>query len=197
MANISLVSPVGRTSFMKIYQPDFTFDKKSKEFSVTMLFPKDMSMAWIQDAWDKVAIEEFGSADKVNRPLFSAGNPFDDKGAIVDGDWKYNNADEPKKPLYEAYRGHWAMRFKSAEGKPPVIIDENKIEIINPADFQAGDYARIAMDLSSYRSKVYRNNNISVNFLVIQKDRVGERFSGGMSKEAALSMFDEGEGSLI
>ena len=196
MANKTLVTPVGQTSFMKVYKAEPNMAGTKNVFSCKLLFPKTMDMSWIKNAWDAVCMEEFGTLTPPGiRPLFSAGNPFDDKGAIMDGDWKYNSVAEGKKETYEAYRGMWVMGFTSDEGAPPAIVDEHKNEIINQAEFQSGDYARAAIELSSYTSKKFKSANVSVKFGALQKDRTGERFSGGMSTDRALEMFEDGSGS--
>lgn len=192
MANVKLVTPEGRTSFMKIYKAEPNMNGTKNVFSTKLLFPKDMDMGWIKDAWTKACMEEFGTANPSGcRPLFSAGNPYDDKGAIMDGDWKYGAVPEDKKEMYESYRGMWVMGFTVDENQPPTVVDENKIEIINQADFQSGDYARIVCELSSYISKKFKTPQVSIRFNVVQKMRDGERFSGGMSTEASLDMLGD------
>lgn len=192
MANKSLVTPVGRVSFLKIYKAELNMAGTASVFSCKLAFPKTMDMSWIQNAWDGVAMEEFKTKSPGGlRPLFSAGNPFDDKGAIMDGDWKYDSVAPDKKDLYEPYRGMWIMGFTAPEGTPPAVVDENKNEILDQSQLQSGDFARCAIELSSYISKKFKTANISIKFGAIQKDRTGEHFAGGMSAEKAISLFDE------
>ena len=192
MANKKIVTPTGRTSFMKVYVAESNMAGTAKVFSTKLLFPKDMDMSWIQNAWNKVCQDEFGTTTPPGlRPLFSAGNPFDDKGAIMDGDWKYDNVDPDKQDMYEAYRGHWVMGFTAPETTPPAVVDENKAEILDQSTFQSGDYARIACELSSYVSKKFKTPQVSIKFAAIQKVRDGERYAGGMGKEQAVQMFDD------
>ena len=192
MSNIRLVTPVGRLSFAKIYKAEPNMAGTANVFSLKLLFPKSMNMDWIKNAWEKAAMEEFGTTSPNGlRPLFSAGNPFDDKGAIMDGDWKYNSMSEDKKDTYESYRDHWVMGFTAEESQPPTIVDENKVEILDQSLLQSGDYARVVMEVSAYTSKKFRSPNISIRFNVIQKDRAGERFSGGMSKDTAMDMLGD------
>ena len=192
MADKKLVTPTGRTSFMKVYEAETNMAGTAKVYSLKLLFPKEMDMSWIENAWKHVCREEFGSENPRGlRPLFSAGNPYDDKGAIMDGDWKYNNVDGDKKEMYEAYRGHWVMGFTVPESNPPAVVDENKNEILDQGSFQSGDYARVAIQLSSYMSKKFRNPQVSIRFGAVQKVRDGERFGGGISQDQAVNMFDE------
>lgn len=161
-------------------------------FSLKLLFPKDTDMGWIRNAWDKACLEEFGTKSPSGlRPLFAVANPYDDKGAIMDGDWKYNSVNDDKKELYESYRGMWVMGFTVDENQPPTVVDEQKNEILNQSEFQAGDYARVVMELSSYMSKKFKTSQVSIRFNVVQKMRDGERYAGGMSTEASLDMLGD------
>lgn len=192
MANVKIVTPTGRTSFMKVYNAEPNMSGNANVFSLKLLFPKDMDMGWIKNAWAKACTEEFGNAAPTGlRPLFSVGNPYDDKGAIMDGDWKYGAVAEDKKELYESYRGHWVMGFTVGEAHPPTVVDEHKEEILDRSQFQSGDYARVVCELSSYIAKKFRTPQVSIRFAVVQKMRDGERFSGGMSKDTALEMLGD------
>ena len=167
-------------------------------FSLKLLFPKDMNMDWIKNAWAKAAQEEFNNPAPYNlRPLFSAGNPYDDKGAIMDGDWKYGVIPEEKKDQNESYRGMWVMGFTADELHRPMIVDENKNEVLDPSTFQSGDYARVVAELSSYTSKQFKTPQVSIRFSVVQKIREGEHFSGGMSKETALNMLGDAPSEAV
>lgn len=197
MASTSLVTPEGRTSFMKVFTAEMGLNTQAgKEFSVRLIIPKMQNMAWIQEAWDKVVAEEFGTVPARLRPLFSAGDPFDDKGAILDGDWKYANVAADKQDMYEAYRGSWIIGFKAKEAYPPAVVDELKNEILNQAQFQSGDYARCVIELSSYMGKKPAVPQVSIKLVAIQKMRDGERFSGGISTDSALSMFGDAPGTM-
>jgi len=191
MANARIVTPEGRTSFMKVFKAEPNMNNTANVFSTKLLIPKSTNMTWITQAWKKLCQEEFGSATPSGlRPLFSKGNPFDDKGAIMDGDWKYNNVAEDKKEIYETYQDNWVVGLNAPEIKPPAVVDENKQDIINQADFQSGDYARCVIELSAYTSRKFRTPQISIRLVVIQKTRTGERFSGGMSTDAGKDMLD-------
>ena len=188
MANVRFVTPEGRTSFMKVYAPEENLAGKSV-YSLKLLIPKSVNMNWIASKWKDACQEEFGTPSPPwLRPLFSAGNPFDDKGAIMDGDWKYENVDEDKKEMYEDYRGHWVMNFSSPADKKPKVVDADKNEILDQSEFQSGDYARVVGEISTYVSRKLKTKQASVNFKVVQKTRDGARFGGGMSTDAALDM---------
>ena len=192
MANVRIVTPEGRTSFLKVFTPELNMKGDKKIFTTKILFPKSESMKWLSDAWQKACLEEFGSPNPTGlRPLVSKGNPFDDKGAVMDGDWKYEAVPDDKKELYESYRGHWVMGFSADEQYPPVVCDPDKNEILDQSEFQSGDYARIIMELSSYTSKKFRTPQVSVKFILIQKTRSGERYGGVVDKTAALSMLGD------
>lgn len=197
MANKALVTPVGRTSFLKVFKAEPNMNNTANIFSLKLLIPKDADMNWITAPWTQVCLDEFGVASPANlRPLFSKGNPFDDKGAIMDGDWKYDNTPVDKKDAYEAYRGMWVIGLNAPENKPPAVVDENKVEIVNQADLQSGDYVRCVIELSSYTSKKFRTPQVSITLKAVQKDRAGERFGGGMSTDTAVDMLTGGDDAL-
>jgi len=198
MANVRFVTPEGRTSFMKIYEPEPNM-KGDLGYGLKLLIPKSVNMNWITEKWKQACREEFNNPSPSGvRPLFSAGNPFDDKGAIMDGDWKYNNVDEDKQEMYEDYRDHWVMNFWCPANMKPKVVDENKNEILDQSDFQSGDYARVVGEISTYTHKKLRTKQVSVRFKVVQKTRDGERFGGGMSTDAALDMLPglDGDGDM-
>lgn len=192
MSNALYKTPEGRTSFMKIFKPEMNFNETGKEYSLRLLIPKSENLSDLKDLWNGLAEEVFDRKDiKRLRPLFSSGDPFEDKGAIVDGDWKYENVDDDKKGTYEAYKGCWVLTAKCQDKFPPAIVDAHKQEIMSEADFASGDYAIIVIEISGYLNKKLKSPQMSVRLKAVQKTREGERFSGGSSSGAALDMFDD------
>lgn len=189
MANTAIVTPVGKTSFLKVFKAEPNMNGTANLFSLKLLLPKETNMDWIKTKWEEVCMDEFKTKTPGGlRPLFSAGNPFDDKGAIMDGDWKYDNTPVEKKDTYESYRGCWVFGLNAPEAKPPMVVGADKVEIMNQGDLQSGDYVRCVIELSSYTSKKYRTPQVSITLKVVQKDRTGERFGGGMASSTALDM---------
>lgn len=190
--NKAIVTPVGRTSFLKVFKAEPNMSNTKNVFSLKLLLPKDSNMDWIQNAWDEVALGEFKTKTPSGlRPLYSKGNPFDDKGAIMDGDWKYNSVDMDKRPTYESYKGMWVIGFTAPEERPPIIVDAAKNEIFNQGELASGDFVKCVVELSSYTSKKFKTAQISFTLKTAQKIRDGERFGGGMSSDAALDMLSD------
>lgn len=187
--NKAIVTPVGRTSFLKVFKAEPNMNGTANVFSMKLLIPKDASMDWIQNVWDEVCLGEFDRKSPSGlRPLYAKGNPYDDKGAIMDGDWKYDSVDVDKRDAYAAYKGMWVIGLNAPESKPPMVVDEDKNEILNTNDLQSGDYVRCVVELSSYMSKKFKTPQVSLLLKVVQKDRAGERFGGGMSTDSALDL---------
>ena len=192
MASTTVVTPIGRTSFMKVYEPQQSMNGEM-EYSLRLLVPKDdKDMKRLKDAWERVCLEEFRTPDPPGcRPFLSASDPYDDKGWIMDGDWKYNNTPDEKKDMYAAYQGHWVVSAKAKADYPPKVVDENKEEILDRSTFQSGDYARCVLELSAFTNKKLRRPVVSVKLLVVQKTGDGERFGGGVSPERAMAALDD------
>ncbi len=190
MATKTYITPKFRCSFMNVFKAVPNMSNTANEYNVTALIPKDADLSGLKQAWDDVAKEEWGKIPPRLRPLYSRHK--DDKGMLGDGDRKYAEADAEKQESYDAYRGCYTANLKSAETKPPKVVDANKDEIINVADFKSGDYARAVLELSSYDHKQW-GPQVSVKLLVIQKLADGPAFGGGVSTAAALDMLDPAE----
>jgi len=190
MASRTILTPEGRCAFMHVFEPS-TDPFGGVSYSVRLMFPKTMNMAWIEDAWKAVCIEEFKTATPPGlRPLYSK-DPEQDKGFIQDGDLRYQTAPIEKKPLYEAYRENWIVPLKTSPEAPPAVVGPDKVEIVDRSAFASGDYARAVIEVSAYTMKRLSKPMVSVRLRAIQKTRDGERFSGGVSASQAVEMLDE------
>lgn len=205
-ASTVMASKVGRTSFMDVFESVDNYNKDGKVYQVTMLFPKSESMDWLQDKWDEVSKDCWPNGEKDGtfkrlRPLFSAGDPFDDKGAVIDGDWKYgNNVKEDKKSLYESYRGNWLVSFKvKDDGQPwnpvPQVVGEDKSPLA-PTDFVSGNNAIVVFELSAFEANG-RPIMGALKLRVIQRQPGGEPFSTGVSTSAAMDLLDGGTDNMM
>ena len=191
MANRTIVTPEGRLSFPHIYEPSEDL-AGNLVYSLTLLIPKnaDPGIAVLKQAWDACLEEEFGSTDVPDMRPFLSKKPKEDKGWIKDGDEKYAATPADKKPEREYLRGMWIVPVKTPEEKKPLVVDENKNEIMDKSLLQGGDYIRCVLELSAYTNKKLRSPQLSVRLVVVQKTKTGKRFGGGVSADAALEMLE-------
>lgn len=186
---LSVITPIGRTSFMHVFRPADKFGGNGKEYSLTLLFPKSFvnegKFKPLEDAYATVTRNALSpKLCKVVRKLFGGEKPI-----LKDGDERYAKADaQGKGDTYAAYQDCYYLTV-SAE-KQPAVVDQRKEEIIDPGAFQSGDYGRAVLEISSYVSKNY-GPQVSLKLLVVQKVRTGDRFGGGVSTEAAISALEE------
>lgn len=172
-ANACLVTNC-RLSYANIYKtgPDLN---GRMVYSVTLLIPKTSNVDGIKQAITeavRIGIEKKWKGyqpPNLNLPL-------------KDGD-AYAAAKPGKR---DAYIGMWFINCKQdPEMGQPVLLDENRVRSINPQDIQSGDWANVVVEFVPFDTK--GNQGVTTIPKVIQKTMTGERFTGGLSTEAALA----------
>lgn len=157
---LKIITPEFRVAFPHIFKPSSINDSKLK-YSIVMLFQKDQDLKTVLAAMREAKTIAFGP-DKDKWPK-TVESPF-------------SNGDDEKFAKYQGYQGHWAVKASSGEDYRPGIVDRNNQEIINPADFYPGCYARA--QIYAHYWKIPGKQGIMFILENIQKLRDGEPFGG-------------------
>lgn len=192
MANVKVLTPEGRARFTHIFRP--TQDMKGKDIkAITVLIPKTSSLAVLEKGREDAAKEEFkGKVPGALRRITGGQKPI-----CKDGDEYYDTRDDDKKPMYEEYRGCWALTANCDVTAPLHIRDEKNAEVFDSAEIYDGCYVQVVLNLSVYTAKSRPDfpggPMLSVTLLAVRKTRDGEVIetaaSGGMSQEEVDAFF--------
>jgi hypothetical protein len=172
-SNACLVSNC-RLSYANIYKtaPDLN---GRLVYSVVLLIPKTSDVSGIKQAITEAVKQGIEKKWKGFQPP-NLNLPLKDGDAYA--------AAKPGKR--DAYVGNWFINCKQdPEMGQPVLLDENRVRSINPQDIQSGDWANAVVEFIPYDTK--GSQGVTTVPKVIQKTATGERFTGGLSVEAALA----------
>ena len=167
------MTPKFRVSFPQLFEPSAMDENSKPKYGVTMLFPKDVSLAKLKKAHDK-ALEE--GIEK----LWKGKKPKNLRSPFRDGDEEEDYCDK------DGYADHIFVRASSLQ--KPGVIDADKDKISDPAEVYAGCYARATV--VAYAYDVAGNRGVAFGLQNVQKLKDGEAFSGRMKAE---DEFDEWE----
>jgi hypothetical protein len=159
-ADGSMLTPEFRVSFPNVFQPG----KLSGKYGLTMLFTKDTDFS-VLEAAIKTKIKE----------KYPSGAPKGLLLPILDGE--ESDREEQKDTFY--------INAKSGKFRPGVV-DQNRVEITDEAEFYPGCYARATITL--YTWEYLGKKGVSVNLRNVQKLRDGEPL---MSRVSAADEFDQ------
>lgn len=151
-----ILTPTFRVSFAHVFKPGKSFQGKEPKYSVTMLFEKSTDLTDMKKLVGKVIRAKWGD-DKAKWPE-KLGLPF------KDGD--------KQKP--EAHKGKVVIEARSQIR--PGLVNQKCEEIINPAEFYSGCYARATVTCFAYEQM--GNSGVAFGLQNIQKVKDGEAFSG-------------------
>ena len=143
-----VVTGKARGSYVNVFRPRINDMNGKEEYSMSLLIPKsdEKTITKINAAVKEAAAKKFG--DKV---------PATFRHPLRDGD--------EERPEDEAYKGHYFLNVKSQQ--KPGIVDKNRQEVIDSADFISGDYCRVSMncyayDVSGNRGAAFGLGNVQV-----------------------------------
>ncbi len=171
-----------RLCFPALFSPK-TFKVSDKpKFMMQMLFkPNDPFLAKLKAEALIVLKEKF-------KDIKSFQNLTSWPTQLPVGFWNpFRVADEtPSMEKYTSHAGHIVISAKSA--LQPIVIDQNKQEILDEKQIYSGCYCRALVTVSAYKSKE-GGAGITIYFSSVQKLRDGEPLSG-LDKEKEMSAFD-------
>lgn len=161
-----IITPVARCSFVKVFKAD-----EDGKFSVVLMFPKDTTdMKDLEGAINHVIDEAYkGKRAGLHLP-------------IRDGDDENDAYYE-----YDDFEGMWAVTAKTTF--QPGIVDRNLQDIIDPAEFYSGVWARASVTAFAYEYKGKKGVSFSLNNL--QKIRDDENIGGGQSASKEFAGAEE------
>lgn len=159
-----------RTSFLRVFQPEFNDLKEKDEFSVDLLIPKDTDMSEFNALIADLKLRKWKNADHAVK-----------QAVLKDGDNKKSKAGDP----YEDYKG--MVYITPWNTDRPDVIDGLKAEITEASEFQSGDFCNCFIQCYAYDKK--GNTGIAYSLETIQKSSEGARMSGGMSKTSRRDVF--------
>ena len=167
-----------RSSYANVFEPRANASGDPK-YSCAILIPKDNEAAvkLVRDAI--AAAQEQGKASKWGGKI-----PKPCKIPLRDGD------EERDDPIYE---GHWFINASaSTKVKPAVKILDGGIlaDALDSEDFYSGCFGAAVLNFFPYDSNGNKGGGAGLN--VVLKTRDGEKLSGGVSAEEALSgLYDD------
>lgn len=188
-SRVTVLSPKGRLCFMNVFKTVENL-QKLEEYSIDILFPKGSDIEWIAGKYRKVCMDVFEEDHTLKRPLSYKGKGKSDKAILKDGDARYDAADKDKRETYAPYKGHvyMSIRILASDGKP-LVLDRDGDDVIDPGEFQSGDYGRVQFSMSAYRQPKW-GNMVSVKLMGVQKLADGEKLGGqGINKEEVRAAF--------
>lgn len=175
---VKVVTGKVRLSYVTVFEPRAVSEGGEKKYSISILIPKT----------DKKAIQQIEKA--VQKVI--------DQGSDILGKSKkglktpLRDGDEEKDG--EEYEG---MMFLTANSKnAPILVDENRQEIIDERELYSGCWGRISMNLYAFNTG--GNKGVACGLNSVQKLADGESFGGTyteaeMEEDFADDFFDEDE----
>lgn len=161
-----VVTGEARLSFVNVFEPKKIGENdKDAKYSVTVIIPKsdtrtvEAIKAAIKAAAEAGAQKHFGG-----RVPTSIANTF------YDGDEAKDDLGELKSNKYPEYKNSYFIRV-STKFKPKVL-NENRQEIIDPAEVYSGCYGRVSMTFFAYSGDGRRGVSAVLNN--VMKTRDGE-----------------------
>lgn len=168
-----------RASYVNVFQTKYNDLKGKDEYSMQLLIPKS----------DKETVKRIKEAiqDSVKKK-WGEKPPKSLKFTFRDGD-KEEDLAEDVKVGDEPYAGHYFMNVSSKD--KPGVVDRRTNPIIEPTDFQSGDYCMVS--LNSYAFDTKGNKGVSFGLMNIQVVEKGEPLGNRSRPEDDFKAFEDEE----
>ena len=187
----NIITPEFRVSYEAAFAPRKNDLNGKLEYSVAAIFPKGADLTALKNAAAKIIADKFG-ADQSKWPA-NMRKPF----RRCSERWKQV---EGKQIIPAGYEDGDAIFLTLKSAQKPGIVGSDNQDIIDPAAFYSGAYARASVRPYFYDQK--GNKGVSFGLQNIQKLRDGDRLGGrpapqeefeavsGGSSSGAASVFD-------
>lgn len=157
----SLLTPEFRVSFPKVFTPD----EENKKYGLRAIFDGDVNFSVLEAALNTAAKE-----------LFPAGRP---KGFM----WPIHGEEDSDR---EEHKGKFYINLSAGKYRPG-LVDANKADILDEAEFYPGCWARAVITVYAWNNKKVGKAGVSVGLRNVQKLRDDEPL---VSRTSAADEFD-------
>jgi hypothetical protein len=159
-----------RLSYVNLFEPKSIVEGGPLKYGVSVLIPKSdkAEVSKIQRVIDDL-IRESQDILKGTKGL---------RTPLRDGDTEKDS---------EEYEDHWFINVSNKN--QPIVVDENRQEIINPREVYSGCFGRVSMNFFAYNKAGSKGIGVSLN--AVQKTQDGESLGGGYSRESLEEDFGE------
>lgn len=171
---VKITTPTFRVSFPNVFKPKSNFEGQKPSYSIQMLFDKDADIEQMKKAAFDAGVKKWGP-DKKKWPKFRY-------PTFADGNEKANKLASHKDMV--------VVNARSME--KPGVIDKDYNEILEPAEFYAGCYARATLSVYAYEK--LGNAGISFGLQNIMKIKDGKPLGGKKNAKddfAEIDLSDE------
>lgn len=159
-----------RLSYVNLFEPKAIAEGQAPKYSTTLLIDKNdkATVKLIQNA----IAEVISSSQDVLKGTKGLKTPLRD-------------GDEEKDSL--EYENHFFMNASSKT--PPIVVDEDRQEVVNPREVYSGCYGRVSMNFFAYNQA--GNKGVGVALNAVQKTKDGEALGGGYTRASVEEDFGD------
>lgn len=172
MADTKVTTGEVRASFVNVFQPRMNDLSGKEEFSMTLLIPKDDKKTLKALKTAAGAAKESKWGDKV---------PAGVQSPLHDGDGSKPNGGD----YGPECAGHMVLNVKS--NYQPGVVDKQVQPVIDPSEFQSGDYCRVSLNTYAYDNK---RKGVGYGLNNIQVLRKGDPLGGHSNAESDFDAVD-------
>lgn len=159
-----------RLSYVNLFEPKAIAEGQAPKYSTTLLIDKNdkATVKLIQNA----IAEVIANSQDVLKGTKGLKTPLRD-------------GDEEKDSL--EYENHFFMNASSKT--PPIVVDEDRQEVLNPREVYSGCYGRVSMNFFAYNQA--GNKGVGVALNAVQKTKDGEALGGGYTRASVEEDFGD------
>ncbi|CDZ55046.1 ssDNA-binding protein [Neorhizobium galegae] len=148
-------------------------DNGSKGYGCTLLFPKTVSLAALQEAALSAATEEWGDKAKQWIKDGIIKSPF------LDGDGK-QGLNQKTGERHKGYAGHTFIRCTSGADYKPTVVDKRRNPIVDAGDVPSGSQVYAVVNAYTWENeKNGKGISYGVSLVQVAKVAQGEEILGG------------------
>ena len=159
-----------RLSYVNLFEPKAIAEGQAPKYSTTLLISKAdiTTVKLIQNAIAEV-IANSQDILKGTKGL---------KTPLRDGDQEKDSLE---------YENHFFINASSKT--PPIVVDEDRQEVVNPREVYSGCYGRVSMNFFAYNQA--GNKGVGVALNAVQKTKDGEALGGGYTRASVEEDFGD------
>lgn len=159
-----------RLSYVNLFEARAIVDGGALKYGCSVLLPKEGPDA---KAIKKIVDELIKSEQAILKTTKGLKLP------LRDGDTEKDSED---------YEGHYFIQLSNAQR--PLVVDEDRKDIINARDIYSGCYGRVSMNFYAFNKA--GNKGIGVSLNAVQKTADGEPLGGGYTRASIDDDFGDG-----